>query len=274
MVKLCLKCGIQGHTNKSCKNEVTSYGVIAFKYGDPFFEKGRMYPFHQVQCLNHYTPPLPNNIQSNSDEILFLLVERKDTIGFLNLIQGNYPDLDIHKNKKLIKYVSELTCEEREKITQFSFDELWNIAGSERRDYIKAKEKWNKLNLIDILSLSACLYQEADYIMPKGRLKYGETVEECAIREFCEETGYIKSDIELTTIPYYEERFIGTDGKKYKNVFFVAKVKKHSLVTTRLGEDINQMKEVRNIGWFNMDDCKTIMRSYHIEKIKILEHVS
>ena len=273
MYRLCLKCGIQGHTNKTCKNEVTSFGVVAFRHNTPDFEKGRMYPFHQTECKYHIDAEIHSNTFSCENELLYLLVERKDTIGFLNLVQGSYPDIEPYRGKKIIKFVSELTCEEREKLRLLTFDELWEIAKSDRRDYIKSEAKWRKLNIYYWLEKYPCNYQEADYIMPKGRLKYGENVQECALREFCEETGYTKFDIELTTIPYFEEHFVGTDGKKYKNVFFVAKVKKNAQVTVRLGEDVDQTKEVRNMGWFNLSECKCIMRNYHSDKVRILERV-
>lgn len=273
MIKLCIKCGTEGHTNRSCKGPVTSFGLIVFTQGRQDFLKGRMYPFHRVPCKTHDKISIPNQIPSSVEEVLFLLVERKDTVGFLNIVQGSYPDLEPYKSKKLNKYIYELTCEERQKLVKYSFEDLWKIAGSDKRDLVKAKAKFDILKVEELLKIHACSHQEADYLMPKGRLKFGETTRQCAIREFSEETGYTKSDVEMLNLDPYEEQFTGTDGKSYKNVFFVARLRYGATVSVKLGDDPNQTKEVRNVGWFNVNECSTLIRDYHQDKKNIIVQV-
>lgn len=273
MIKLCIKCGVAGHTNKTCKGPVTSFGLVVLAQGNSDFVKGRMYPFKQVSCDVHDKIKVPENKKCVSDEMLILLVERKDTVGFLNIVQGSYPDLEPFRSKKLAKYVYELTCEERKKLLEWDFKDLWKLAGSNKKDYLKAQSKFEKLDIKDILDANSCTHQEADFLMPKGRLKFGETIRQCALREFSEETGYNKNDVELLDIQPFEEQFIGTDGKTYKNVFFVAKMKSGKIVTVKLGDDPNQSKEVRNVGWFNLNECNDIIRTYHQDKKDILNKV-
>src|ERR1700709_1985977 len=192
MIKLCIKCGNEGHTNRNCKGPVTSFGLIVYTVGRKSFSKGRIYPHINTECKYH---PLciTDKFSSKSSldrEILFLLVERKDTVGFLNIVQGSYPDAEPYKSKKLHRYLSELTCEERDKLVKWSFKDLWDIAGSDKKDITKAETKFNNLNIEKFISDYSCLYKEADYLMPKGRLKFAETTRQCAMREFSEETGY------------------------------------------------------------------------------------
>ncbi len=272
-MKLCIKCGEEGHNNKSCKNPVTSFGLVVYTKGKPPFLKGRMYPFTQVACSTHKSNPSFDMLPSYEGEVLFLLVERKDTVGFLNLIQGSYPDTEPFKSRKIAKYVYELTCEERMKLLTCSFSDLWKIAGSKKKDFEKAEERFKELNISNLLNTRPCFHQEADYLMPKGRLKFGESIKQCAIREFSEETGFKKDCVQLLTIPPFEEEFTGTDGKIYRNVFFVGLLTDDAKVTVKLGDDPNQSKEVRNIGWFNITECLKLLRDYHQDKMKILSQV-
>lgn len=272
MVKLCIKCGGEGHTTRNCKNPVTSFGLVVFTSRNEPFIKGRIYPFKQVPCKFHEKVILPGQIPAFPNELLFLLVERKDTVGFLNIVQGSYPDMEPYKQKKLHRYLYELTCEERQKLVSWSFPQLWKIAGSDKRDMKKAQEKFENLGIKEILENFNCWHQEADYLMPKGRLKFGETTRQCAIREFAEETGYKRTDVELLNIQPFEEQFTGTDGKSYRNIFFVAKLKESANIVVKLGEDPHQTKEVRNLGWFNTKECMEVMRDYHQDKKNIILH--
>ena len=270
MIKLCIKCGGEGHTNRCCKEPVTSFGLVVFTRGRPGFPKGRIYLHEHTQCLHHKDVPDFCNRDSKSGEILFLLVERKDTVGFLNLVQGSYPEMEPYKSKKISRYLGELTCEERNALTSWSFEELWKIAGSDKKDISKAQNKFKNLDIEKLVANSTCLYREADYLMPKGRLKFAESTRQCAIREFSEETGYSRNDVHLLSISPYVEQFTGTDGKTYRNVFYVAQLKDNAHIHTKLGEDPNQSKEVRNIGWFDIDECIELMRDYHQDKKDIL----
>lgn len=272
MIKLCIKCGAEGHTNRSCKEPVTSFGLVVYTRGRPGFLKGRMYGHEHTECKYH--PKMDKDrfspASSKPGEILFLLVERKDTIGFLNLVQGSYPEIEPYRTKKLQRYVNELTCEERKKLVEWDFKDLWKVAGSDKKDVPKAQNKYVNLDVDKWISSCSCLHREADYIMPKGRLKFAESTKQCALREFSEETGYSSNDVYLLDVPPYQEQFVGTDGKTYRNVFYVAQLKDSARISTKLGEDPNQSKEVRNLGWFNITDCIYLMRDYHQDKKDIL----
>ena len=66
------------------------------------------------------------------------------------------------------------------------------------------------------------------------------------------------------------EQFTGTDGKSYRNVFYVGALKERARIWTYLGDDPGQSKEVRNVGWFSLKECTDLMRDYHQEKKAIL----
>jgi 8-oxo-dGTP pyrophosphatase MutT (NUDIX family) len=129
------------------------------------------------------------------------------------------------------------------------------------------------LQIDEKLANQQCLFQEADYLMPKGRLKHGESAQKCAVREFAEETGYSPEDVSLVPWPPFEERFTGTDGKAYRNVFYLAALQPDATIRTVLGSDPHQSKEVRNVGWFTLPECNMLIRPYHQEKKDILQDV-
>lgn len=262
MEKLCVKCGDSNHTNKSCKGPVTSFGIIVFTDNVDAFPNGRIYPKFKNMCAQHKFYNDKTDIDTNNKKRRFILVERKDTIEYLSLIQGNYPDREPAKSLKINEYVLKLTCKERQNLVFASWHELWKTAGSERRDSQKAKVKFFLNDWKHIESLSVCRYGEADYIMPKGRLQCGETQLECAIREFSEETGYKKNCLDFSETKNFvkTENFIGSDGKSYRNVFFLAKIKENSLIDKSLETVPQQKKEVQNVGWFTLNESLTLLR--------------
>lgn len=98
--------------------------------------------------------------------------------------------------------------------------------------------------------------ESGKWCLPGGYLSWDETVEECAAREFREETGYILKDLELLKIksdPNREER---------QNVvlFFTAKI--------RGKKDPIDLDEVSEIKWFKFDELPKNIAFDHVEIIK------
>ncbi len=111
-------------------------------------------------------------------------------------------------------------------------------------------------------------YDITEWGIPKGRKKYGESDLECALREFYEETQINITDIKvLDNIDPVIEIMQGTDGKKYKHIYYIAE-----LISDTVNLKINN-DEVQNIGFFSYFDACNIIRPYHIRKKKILESI-
>lgn len=270
----CLKCGSARHDSKICNGPVTSFGLIVFSnFTDTV---GRMYPDSHVNCPRHSKKQLYSvhkllsKLREQKDTVVnpkIFLVQRKDTISFIKLVQGMYTGSIMLK--KLIK---ELTCHERNKLLELSFDELWNVAGSHRKNKLFSERKFRQLReeLSLLFEEVPCQYTEADYVMPKGRLKYNENSVKCALREFSEETGYSQQDIQvLYNSPLFIDDFIGSDGKTYRNVFYIATIKKEAKLLYRLGENAMQSKEVGNMGWFSLTEAMDLIRDNQKKSILI-----
>lgn len=244
---MCGNCREYGHVYRKCKKPITSFGVIAFKYN---------------QELEKYQ---------------VLMVQRKDTMGFVELIRGKYSALESDlRHKQLMTLFGEITFEERESLTKHTFDELWDKlwlnhnSNCYKNEYLSAKNKFETLDLEWYLANTKSRYTETEWGIPKGRLNLDETPKHCAVREFSEETGYLPEDITPIDYPWIEEEFTGTNYKRYKHVYFIAfmnpSIHKPSIDET----NISQIGEIKSVKWFTEEDAIQRIREYDHEKKKIV----
>ena len=244
---ICGNCREYGHVYRKCKKPITSFGVIAFKYDR---EKRK----YQI-----------------------LLVQRKDTMGFVELIRGKYSSLESElKHKQLMTLFGEITFEERESLSKYSFDELWDRlwlnhnSNCYKNEYLNAKTKFEMLDLGWYLENTQSKYKETEWGIPKGRLNLDETPKHCAIREFSEETGYAPDTIAPIDYPWLEEEFTGTNYKRYKHVYFIAFMDE-TIHNPRIDEtNISQIGEIKSVRWFTEEEALDKIREYDCEKKKII----
>lgn len=248
----CGNCGKLGHTYRKCTEPVTSTGIIAF---------------HE-------------NADYNLDKIL--LVRRKDSIGYSELLRGRY---DIY-DKAYIKTILEvMTQEEVRKIKDlYDFEKLRLDLGIDltskqyRSEYNDAKVKFNILkkgikdySLDSILSDIGEFWEEPEWGFPKGRRHLKESDMECAEREFQEETGFTRDDYNiLYNVAPLEEYFIGSNNVRYKHVYYFAKIINGREPKVDPG-NLQQVCEVGAVGWFTYNESLLKIRPYHREKLTVLK---
>jgi 8-oxo-dGTP pyrophosphatase MutT (NUDIX family) len=207
----CNNCGKNGHLMHACKHPITSNGIIVFK---------------------------------DSDEgAAYLMIRRKDTLGFVEFIRGKYP---LYNRMYLQRLIDEMTVDEKRRLQTQTFSELWtNVWGEylnskyqteetvscERFNLLKKGIKINRGNggnsecitLSDLIEKSSTQWGEPEWGFPKGRRNYQERDLDCALREFSEETGYDSSKlVVMQNIVPYEEIFMGSNVKTYKHKYYVA----------------------------------------------------
>lgn len=93
----CANCGGFGHVYKTCNHPIISYGVICYKN---FYDK-----------------------DTNSIYPKYLMVQRKDSLCYVEFIRGKY---SLSNKEYLMKLFSNMTEEERTKIATGTFESLWN----------------------------------------------------------------------------------------------------------------------------------------------------
>lgn len=247
----CNNCGKNGHIFQNCKHPITSIGLITFRM--------------------------------NENKIEYLLIKRKHSLGFVEFMRGKYP---VNNYDYLLNIFNEMSNEEKEKIKISDFDDLWNYLwgnqvgiqyrGEEKtsrekyellKNGISGKKEYNLETL-----LANCEYEwiETEWGFPKGRRNYQEKDLNCALREFEEETGYIRNNIQLVqNISPYEEIFTGSNMKSYKHKYFLGYID-----STIQSTNPYQETEVGDLKWLTYENALNKIRPYNLEKINILNKIN
>lgn len=277
----CDNCNSIYHTYKSCTSPKTSWGIILIKMNNKLVKKPSIeldtdgVKFESISELK--------KICKNMNDINFLLVRRKFSMGYTEFIRGHYKIKNI---EGLIHLFKQMTPDEIKKIKDLTFDELWDdywtLENKKKKHvqikYTDSKQKFTclkyKINVdlaLDFyISTVKPDYKFPEWGYPKGRRQKNESDIDCAIREFTEETNYKKEDIELiTTIKPIVENVIGTDGVNYKHIYYVAKLIND--ISPEIG--INNSNEIGDINFFSYIDAMNIIREYHVDKKNITKNI-
>jgi 8-oxo-dGTP pyrophosphatase MutT (NUDIX family) len=246
----CRNCGVNGHLYKDCIHPIMSFGIICYK--------------------------IENGI------IKYIMLQRKDSLSFMEFVRGKYTTDDIIYIKQLINCMTE---NEKYMLLNHSFDEIWNYTWCQNsqssfkhtKEYIDSKQKFEFLinssaiqNILSNLSKTSVLEQEWGF--PKGRKKLKETDIDCAVREFCEETQLTDDDIMIhDKILPFQEIFFGTNNILYKHVYYIAKLIKETSNVYLDNSCIEQIREVRALQWFTCYEVLSHIKLHNVERIEIFK---
>ena len=251
----CNNCGILGHTYNKCKNPIMSYGIIAI----------------------------------NPENSKILMINRKDSLCYIDFLRGRYSLYDIDY---IIHLCNRFSHAEKEKIVASNYDELWSdlwkyntkLKSHIKNEYKSGKNKFEKLKegiIIDdkhidihyIYNNIKTSYSSTEWEFPKGRRNAGETNRNCAIREFEEETGITSDDYSLfMNVMPISEVYIGENDIKYKHVYYFAQINQDIIIKiSSLNNE--QLSEVSDIQWLTKNECINHIRSYNKTKFKIIDIV-
>ena len=282
----CGNCGRIGHTYKKCNEPIISLGIIlcnnlsnnsnnSNKYYNRYSNRNR---YRSSYSYKKYDSEEYLN-ENKNDKIL--LVQRKDTIGYVEFMRGKY---DVSNLKYINKLFELMTTKEKNRISEvYDFDKLRNLMGMNKNSrpyrseydiaknkFIELKNKKDNFNLKNIIKNSVNIWEETEWGIPKGRRHIRESDKDCAIREFKEETGLTDNDFVLIeNVKPLEEVYTGINGIIYKHIYFYA----YSTNNCRPVVDPSnyiQTAEIGNIGWFNYKEAISKLRPYHREKINVV----
>ena len=243
----CNNCGKTGHIFQNCKKPIISTGIINFK--------------------------------KDKDVNKYLLICRKDTLGYVDFLRGKY---NLNNKSHILNLINEMTINEKNNLINHTFDELWNklwgnFVGNQYKSEEKiSKEKFNKLknkeiinlNLEDLIKESNTNWIKPEWGFPKGRRNNGENDINCAIREYIEETGHNKGTFEIIqNILPFEEIFTGSNFKSYKHKYYLSVLKKD------VNDNMFQKSEVSDMKWLSLEECLKVIRPYSFEKIDIIKKI-
>lgn len=255
--QFCNNCGKQGHIYSQCKLPITSIGIVTYRI--------------------------------NNGEIEYLMICRKNTLGFIDFMRGKY---SIYNKDYIMNMFKQMTQHEKQLLRTKTFSELWSeiwggddtISTQYKLEENVSNDKFKTLccgiyskqefyNLQTLLEESNVYekWTEPEWGFPKGRRNYQEKDYECAIREFSEETGYdSRCLVKINNLLPFEEIFTGSNYKSYKHKYFLACMEFEKSLQRTFDFDTS---EISKIQWKTFDDCMNSIRVYNLEKKKMMNKI-
>ena len=236
-----------------------------------------------------------------------VLVQRRNTIGFIEFMRGKY---EVDNHEYIIKLFNMLSFDEKRILREYeAFDAIRKIIGLGReniykREYDDSKAKFEALRnhedgnmIFKLLDRSITRWNSPEWGVPKGRRKVwmphgfgangangsssvgnggcGEIDIDCAVREFVEETGIkYKNLVVYRNVKPLEELYKGINGVLYKHVYYLAMVKdteeaQANVENVERGGQYNF--EVSNVKCFGLSECHRIIRPYYVSKLNVIK---
>lgn len=257
---VCQNCGTRGHHIKECTQPTISLGIVLYN----------------------------KTIES---KLNYLLVCRRNTIGYVEFIRGRYVASDIEYIQKLFDVMTDY---EIEIILNQNFGFLWEHLWMDKifkknsekikRDLEKAESKFNKIkkgymyknSLTDIkyfIHKKNTSYVEQEWGFPKGRRNYNESNYDAAIREFSEETNISPSDIIIDKNIEFIEEYRSYDNIKYRNIYFLAEYIGNGKLTIDEFKP-EQYTEISNILFLSLENVINKFRPYDTKKKELIVKVN
>ena len=276
----CTNCGVQGHHYKHCTAPITSYGILAFRIHHPSWNQAAALAKDEWDFSG-----IPEQ------HLQYLLIQRKDSIGYIELLRAKYKltDLDYIRQQ-----IAGTTQHERDALIQKPFVELWtglwgpmnNVENRQyKQEFDQAQSKFELLRqgvaigglaitLADLIATTPLQYDTPEWGFPKGRRNPFESDFQCALREFTEETGLKPNQIRIfENMEPIRESFIGNNAIHYCHVYYLAWIP-DSVHVSFQPDHPHMSREIGGIGWFSQDEALKHIRATNVEKREILLRAS
>jgi len=269
---ICTNCGGQGHTFRQCIAPVTSYGVIMVRPQEGF----------DVASALAGTQGLVTGMENQKLE--FLLIQRRDSLGFIELMRGRYKSTDIDYIRL---HMNGITADERRRYCEGPFEELWNsMWGLDhshlyKNEYETAKAKWEQIHRgYDVagktwsakIIADSCepAFDTPEWGFPKGRRDSQESDYVCAMREMYEETGVKECDvIPIQNLEPLIESFFGSNHVHYCHKYYLVWVPRELDIKFDRGNE-HMKKEIGDLQWMSLEEGLAHIRPQNVEKREVL----
>jgi 8-oxo-dGTP pyrophosphatase MutT (NUDIX family) len=214
------------------------------------------------------------------------MIRRRDSFGFVDFVRGKY---SLNDEAYIQRIIDEMTMSEKANLMRLTFEQLWRLLWGEytrgsqyKNEEHVSFEKYRQVlggirtkdgrikTLQQFIDDSTTHWTETEWGFPKGRRNYNEKDLPCALRECLEETGYdITADNVIQNIAPFEEIFMGSDMKCYKQKYFLAMVD-----LDKKPKKAHDIMEVGLMKWMSFDECIQSIRPYNLEKIGIVRKIN
>jgi len=221
---------------------ITSYGLIAYAW-----RRGQLY---------------------------FLLYQRRDNFEYMDFLRGVWSTQEV-----LPSLFSAMSQDERDRIRNFTFQELWEDLWVEHESRIfldglqKAKRKYEMVrnHIPYLLNTTASHIREPPWGFPKGKKNsVRESSISCALREFREETQLSVEDTQINRdISPYIETFRGSNGKVYSTHYYVVEfpemIVPPRIPTPHCIRDETVSEEASDVQWFSYEEACSLLNDVRRE---------
>lgn len=220
--------------------------------------------------------------------ITFLMISRKHSLGYVEFVRGRYK---VERPTQVSYLFKLMTPDEIKKIGksqemddgfEYLWQDLWGVKANHAPLEVNKKEARAKYAILNNIGVDGpeigldylvkevkAKFEIDEWGFPKGRRHRNELEKDCAIREFMEESGYTKSDFKIIDqIRPITEEFYGTNGVKYRHIYYIAELVSHKKPIKDSIE--SQVDEVGDITFMNLNTATQTIRPYHREKINLL----
>lgn len=240
--------------------------------------------WNQADALIHGST---NGIDIHTDKLEFLLIQRRDSIGFIEIMRGKYKP---HDHDYILQQITGMTVEEREKLIHEPFQVLWeNLWGAPiegthayRHEKEQARQKLETLrsatpSLADLIARAGPAWETPEWGFPKGRRDMNESDFSCAMREMWEETNIGEKDVVVIRgLEPLEETYVGTNHVTYTHKYYVAYAPSgvgEASYAEVAAENEHIRREVGAMRWCTLEEGVKLIRAEHPEKRQVLARV-
>ena len=247
----CNNCGAKGHLYKDCRLPITSCGNIV--------------------------------IRLDSSEPKVLMIQRKDSLCYIDLIRGKY---DINNKIYLQTLVNKCSNEEKQNLLNKEFVLLWKDLWllpedyTMTDDYLRSYKKFNDIkndnvyNFKYFIENSDTNYECSEWEFPKGRRNMNENDFECARREFSEETNYDSKDYDIiNNVSPFTEEFLGENNVRYKYIYYIGKLNNYDKILNLDPNNNDQITEIKDIQWLTKGEALDKCRDYHHSRKQLIHKI-
>jgi 8-oxo-dGTP pyrophosphatase MutT (NUDIX family) len=253
---ICANCGVAGHYYKDCLLPICSFGIVCYRLRVNF----------HASCIR------PE----------FLMVQRKDSLFFVEFVRGKYDPSDREYIRKML---AGMTKEEQDLLRRApAFGDLWahlwsfsHMRNCMTNEFCVSRDKYAALlrpasmppgipvagdatpfllKTLQELEQSGTFLAELEWGFPKGRRNIYENEEACALREFSEETGV--NAAALHVFPHtIEDSFVGSNNVRYAHKYYMAKIVQggQSASCDMPICSAQQAREVSSVRWMTLKDA-------------------
>ena len=213
-----------------------------------------------------------------NDDGRILMVCRKDTIGFMEFMKGNYllvSDEEINKNEHphIVDLFSMMKQDELKVLLNGNYDlayeklygKLPSNQSKERQMFEGNKNIWLE-TCKKIYNDGKGGWSEAEWGFPKGKKKKNETEIDCASRELYEETGISNEMITIDkSCKFVEKRCEG--NKEFIFEYYIGKL----CPGFNIEKMAIQASEISDMYLFTVEECLIKIRHYFKNRIRIIQ---